>query len=182
MLIALQNVLVARISPIWVKIADFGTSKQQINTLHTRCGTQSYQAPELLALLPRKFQKKIGYTRAVDLWALGVMVHEILTSEMPFLDPETVLSGSYMESMMTASDMMPAMDLAMLCDYCYELIEFPAQSLQKHQVCAEGIDFVKSLLNPDPSARVSAAAALESPWLVGAPMPPKLQLELKTER
>ncbi|KAL0631186.1 hypothetical protein Q9L58_009953 [Maublancomyces gigas] len=54
-----QNILVASRDPLWVKIADFGTSKRSANTaLRTMCGTQGYMAPELLRLLPQRFQAR----------------------------------------------------------------------------------------------------------------------------
>lgn len=85
---------------------------------------------------------------AVDLWALGVVVHEILTSEIPFLDngnPDNTTAVS---------------------QYCCSLDPFPSQSLHASGVGEAGIEFVESLMVVDPRGRVRAAAALKSAWLL----------------
>lgn len=63
-------------------------------------------------------------------------------------------------------NMGPVIDCQLLSDYCRGIANFPSDSLRKNRVCGEGIGFVKSLLAADPNARVSAADALKSPWLI----------------
>lgn len=161
----LQNVLIASLSPISVKIADFGVSKREIDTqLRTHCGTPEYRAPEQHGFLPRELTARKSYTNAADLWALGCLVHEILTSEIPFLYREvdfgTIVSGLELEE--TAQ----ALDQTLLYEYCYGISEFPTASLDKSVIGKEGIDFVKRLLVVDPKCRPSASDALKSPWLL----------------
>ncbi len=43
-----------------------------------RCGTADYFAPEMV--------REVPYSRAIDLWALGVLTYEFLTAEAPFKD------------------------------------------------------------------------------------------------
>ena len=62
-----------------VKIGDFGISKSLNHTkamAHTVCGTPYYFSPELCKGRP--------YNAASDVWALGVMLYEMLTRRMPF--------------------------------------------------------------------------------------------------
>ena len=62
----------------YVKIIDFGFCKklslgQQTQTL---CGTPEYLAPELL--------HEADYGTAVDWWALGCVMYEMMTGRLPF--------------------------------------------------------------------------------------------------
>lgn len=171
----MQNILVACLSPIWVKITDFGISKRwQGTSLKTHCGTTLYRSPEQLGLLPRglKISTK-SYTNSIDLWALGAIVHEMLTQEIPFLD--TYVDSDPDIATMTSTQYR-AVDMDVLYGYCRGLIPFPCGSLQKYGVSEEVIEFVKSLMVVNPSERASAALAVKSPWLVridspGSPLP-----------
>uniref|UniRef100_A0A1B8Y0Y4 Protein kinase domain-containing protein n=1 Tax=Xenopus tropicalis TaxID=8364 RepID=A0A1B8Y0Y4_XENTR len=63
----------------YLKIADFGMGKTGIgygDRTSTILGTPAYMAPELV--------KEEQYTRAVDWWALGVIVYEMLLGTRPF--------------------------------------------------------------------------------------------------
>ncbi|RPD56978.1 hypothetical protein L226DRAFT_547186 [Lentinus tigrinus ALCF2SS1-7] len=62
-----------------VKVADYGLCKEEMwfgSTTSTFCGTPNYMAPEIL----------LGqcYGRAVDWWAFGVLVYEMLLGRSPF--------------------------------------------------------------------------------------------------
>jgi serine/threonine protein kinase len=52
-----------------VKITDFGFAKNVPDVTWTLCGTPDYLAPEII-------QSK-GYGRAVDWWALGILIYEV---------------------------------------------------------------------------------------------------------
>ncbi|POM78742.1 AGC protein Kinase [Phytophthora palmivora] len=76
-----------------VRLADFGLSKPGIDdwTLAmTFCGSKDYIAPEVLALCERSASASSptsrGYGKAVDFWALGCMLFEMLTGQPPFYD------------------------------------------------------------------------------------------------
>lgn len=153
----------ASISPLWVKITDFGISKRWAGTaLRTQCGTALYQAPELIGLLPRRMRPEGQlYSWSVDIWALGAIVHQILTSKIPFLELVEIEEDSGYSSL----EVEPSIDGELLLDYCAGRLDFPDASLTMHGASKKAIDFVKSLMAPDPKDRVSAGDALESAWL-----------------
>lgn len=175
-LIVLQNILIKSPSPIWVKITDFGISKKSLGTsLRTSCGTTCYMAPELIGLLPTRMKVGAGdsYTNAVDIWALGAVVHKILTSEIPFRDTytdnsTTFLSGPDLGSM---SHQSVKLDIALLSAYCRNSKRFPTECLERNNVTIDGIGFVGSLMVARPAGRVTAAGALNTVWLGGTEAP-----------
>jgi len=73
----LDNILLAMDGHI--KIADYGLCKENMyygNTTGTFCGTPEFMAPEIL------LDKKYG--RAVDWWAFGVLIYQMLLQQSPF--------------------------------------------------------------------------------------------------
>lgn len=165
----LQNVLVACIEPIWVKIADFGISKREKDTnLRTQIGTGGYIAPEILGLLPRQFGIGRSYTNAVDSWALGCLVHEILTSELPFAEEPFPISysGILPSEESSGGSTTKQIDMVLLAGYCGGTVVFPTGPLQDSHISDEGIRFLKRLLDPNPGSRMSPAEGLKSLWLL----------------
>lgn len=62
-----------------VKVADYGLCKEEMwfgNTTSTFCGTPEFMAPEILL--------EQRYGRAVDWWAFGILIYEMLLGQAPF--------------------------------------------------------------------------------------------------
>ncbi|CAG8437090.1 2387_t:CDS:10 [Funneliformis caledonium] len=62
-----------------IKIADYGLCKEEMwwgHTTNTFCGTPEFMAPEILL--------EQRYGRAVDWWAFGVLIYEMLLGQSPF--------------------------------------------------------------------------------------------------
>uniref|UniRef100_A0A7E4WCJ0 Non-specific serine/threonine protein kinase n=1 Tax=Panagrellus redivivus TaxID=6233 RepID=A0A7E4WCJ0_PANRE len=75
----LENVLLDRLGH--VKLADFGLCAENFDDkdrLKTVCGTPDYMAPEVTGWTGK------GYGRAVDWWALGIIVYELIFGTGPF--------------------------------------------------------------------------------------------------
>jgi len=63
----------------YIKITDFGFAKKRNRTC-TLCGTPEYLAPEVIRSMNQSF--------AVDWWALGILIYEMVVSHPPFEDDE----------------------------------------------------------------------------------------------
>lgn len=121
----------------------------------------------MLGILPRKYTTATNqYTNHIDIWALGAIVHQMLTSEIPFLDTfkpqesDTDFGGSSSQSSTVDS----SVDYDLLIDYCRGLIPFPSESLTTNGAGKQAVDFVMSLMVANPSGRGSATNALKHEW------------------
>ena len=59
-----------------VKVCDFGWSAETVDARNTFCGTYDYMAPEMLHNNPHDYR--------VDIWALGILLYELLHGKAPF--------------------------------------------------------------------------------------------------
>lgn len=122
-----------------VMIADFGEASAPRSGreahMHTACGGElHYMAPELVGRRP--------YTRAVDMWALGVISCLLLTGVLPF----------------SADNDADVMRLILRAD-------LPAAERGWEHVSEEAKCVIRQLLQRNPVQRLSAAELLDHPWV-----------------
>jgi len=124
----------------YLALSDFGFACRASECGKLRVGTANYQAPEVV--------RKARHGKAVDWWALGVMLVEMLAGELPFAPPREEGEGGGAKE----CDVEAATDAAVLAHpggvplRCAPAVPAGAAS-----------DLVASLLEPDPAARLGAA-------------------------
>ena len=117
-----------------VKLGDFGISKGFKNTwekAQTKVGTPYYLSPEIINCKP--------YDSKSDIWALGVLIYEMMTFKMPF----------------NASSL-PSLSLKIIKGY----YQAPPPSYSK-----DLIELVKKCLSLEPNNRPSAESILKLPFI-----------------
>jgi len=76
-----------------IRLIDFGFAKHVTDVTYTLCGTPDYLAPEIIQSKP--------YSQAVDWYALGILIYEMLAGYPPFYKEdhvelyEQILEGKY---------------------------------------------------------------------------------------
>ncbi|XP_065357479.1 cGMP-dependent protein kinase, isozyme 1 [Calliphora vicina] len=107
----------------YVKLVDFGFAKYIGNSSKTWtfCGTPEYVAPEIIL--------NKGHDRAVDYWALGILIHELLNGTPPF----------------TANDPMKTYNIILKG---IDMIDFP-----KH-ISRSAVQLIKKLCRDVPAERL----------------------------
>ena len=123
-----ENILIT--SSNLAKICDFGWCAEGNSERSTYCGTLDYMAPEIL--------KGYQYTNSVDVWALGVLLYEMLHGCPPF----NAKNDSEKSRLIRLGNFRFAEEVS---EDCRELI--------------------KSILQGDPEARPSVVEILTHPWV-----------------
>ena len=117
-----------------VKLGDFGVAKGFKNTWEkakTKLGTPYYLSPEIINSKP--------YDSKSDIWALGVLLYEMMTFKMPF-----------------NGNSLPSLSLKIIRG----IYQSPPSSYSK-----DLIDLVKKCLNLDPKKRPSVENILKLPFM-----------------
>lgn len=135
--VKLENVLIG--ADGYVKICDFGFAKKSADSrTFTKCGTDEYAPPEVVS--------GRGRSCAADWWALGILLHEMLTGRPPF-------EGTSAEDVFKA-----------ISDFSRGGV-MAAEQLQQallratEQTSEEGAAFLLGLLKARESERIGAGAA-----------------------
>ncbi|KAJ8121105.1 hypothetical protein ONZ43_g2359 [Nemania bipapillata] len=138
-----ENILVVD-KEINVKLADFGLAKiiGEESFTTTLCGTPSYVAPEILA--EGRHRK---YTKAVDIWSLGVVLYICLCGFPPFSDELYSRDFPYSLSQQIKSG------------------RFDYPSPYWDSVGDPALDLIDHMLVVDPERRFTVDQCLQHPWL-----------------
>ncbi|KAK5122478.1 hypothetical protein LTR85_004062 [Meristemomyces frigidus] len=126
-----------------VKLADFGLAKiiGEESFTTTLCGTPSYVAPEILENSNRR-----RYTRAVDVWSLGVVLYICLCGFPPFSDELYSAENPY-----TLSQQI-------------KMGRFDYPSPYWDSVGDPALDLIDRMLTVDVEKRITIDECLEHPW------------------
>ncbi|TKA64015.1 hypothetical protein B0A55_09811 [Friedmanniomyces simplex] len=129
-----------------VKLADFGLAKiiGEESFTTTLCGTPSYVAPEILEQGNRR-----RYTRAVDVWSLGVVLYICLCGFPPFSDELYSPENPY-----TLSQQI-------------KMGKFDYPSPYWDSVQDPALDLIDRMLTVDCERRITIDECLEHPWTTG---------------
>lgn len=121
-----------------LKICDFGFASQtdKSKKMITVCGSPLYMAPEVY--------KKSGYDESVDVWALGIILYEMIYGFHPLYEycDITILSKSLISN--------------------NDVIIFPSNPTVEKSC----IDLLKKILNKNCCERISLNEILKNDWLV----------------
>lgn len=129
-----------------VKLADFGLAKiiGEESFTTTLCGTPSYVAPEILEPGNRR-----RYTRAVDVWSLGVVLYICLCGFPPFSDELNTPDNPYSLSQQI------------------KMGRFDYPSPYWDSVGDPALDLIDRMLTVDVEKRITIEGCLEHPWTTG---------------
>ncbi|KAK3341595.1 kinase-like domain-containing protein [Lasiosphaeria hispida] len=138
-----ENILLVD-QDLHVKLADFGLAKiiGEESFTTTLCGTPSYVAPEILAET-----KQRKYTKAVDIWSLGVVLYICLCGFPPFSDELTTRDFPYTLSQQIRKG------------------RFDYPSPYWDSVGDPALDLIDSMLVVDPERRFTVDQCLAHPWM-----------------
>ncbi|KAL8848798.1 MAG: hypothetical protein Q9221_006176 [Calogaya cf. arnoldii] len=138
-----ENILLAD-KNLSVKLADFGLAKiigeQSFTT--TLCGTPSYVAPEIL-----ENSRHRKYTRAVDVWSLGVVLYICLCGFPPFSDELYSAENPYNLSQQI------------------KMGRFDYPSPYWDSVGDPALDLIDRMLMVDIDKRITIDECLDHPWI-----------------
>ena len=138
-----------------IKITDFGLSRilTANDEVNDPCGTPAYIAPEML-------QKFVPYNKRIDIWALGILMYQMVAGTLPFQHTDKIKQS--MQSMRVSKFKIAS------CsddeeDPLFEAIknQEPNYELQCFTKVSEHCtSLIKRLLVKDPDERISIKDAL----------------------
>jgi len=131
-----------------VKLIDFGLAKEMNEQVaRSFLGTRGYLAPEML--------QRNSYDKAIDIWALGIIVFVLLCGCLPFDDDSSrITSESAAREKFT--------------------LRFPPWATN---LSSSAQDLLHKLLDVNPKTRITAEQALSHPWVKGKSVAPNNYLQ-----
>mmetsp|Transcript_21084 Transcript_21084/g.30464 ORF Transcript_21084/g.30464 Transcript_21084/m.30464 type:complete len:427 (+) Transcript_21084:129-1409(+) len=145
-----ENLLLTNKGPnAEVKLIDFGLAKKISSdaVAHSFLGTRGYLAPEML--------QRHTYDKAIDIWALGIIVFVLLCGCLPFDD----------DSSRITSEVVARKKFALRFPRWASNLSSPAK------------DLLQKLLDVNPKTRITAEEALRHPWVTGKSATPNNYLQ-----
>jgi len=140
--VKLDNFLCVSKDSDHLKLSDFGFSRRcgpkGDGRMTDVVGTLSYTAPEVLKCI---HGRKCSYTLQCDMWSVGVSAFLLLAGEMPFSGDDAQQIRKIRAGLFTLKPELRA------------------------SMSSEGLLFILSLLQVDPSKRLTAQSALEQAWV-----------------
>jgi len=134
------------------KLIDFGLAGREGRgqAMNGFIGTPAYMAPEVAR---QQADSSKAYSSQADMWSVGATCYELLSGRRPFGTPD-------------AGDGVRDPNQVVLDRILqYQAFQKIGSALRHRSASAR--DFIGQLLHPDPNMRLTAAEALEHPWLAG---------------
>jgi serine/threonine protein kinase len=161
-----DNILIASLEPLVVKLSDFGLSKcvnDEETFLKTFCGTLLYCAPEVYpeyaSYQPggNRKRRRVGepsrkaspYDQSVDMWSFGAVLFHILCGKAPIMGRGDNKGADMLDNIMTKD------------------VNF--DPLRSAGISEEAIDFIGQLLDRNPLSRPNEKECLQHPWIRDIP-------------
>jgi cell division cycle 2-like protein len=158
-----------------LKLADFGLAReytQPSKPMTPVVVTLWYRAPELLL-----GEKKYG--PAIDMWAVGCVMAELLTNEPLFPGTTEFKQLDLMfQTLGTASERIWPGMLELEHARKWNFVNQPYNRLKQKfpRLSDHGFDLLNRLLTYDPAKRISATEALKHKWFEESPLPKDMDL------
>lgn len=156
-----DNILIQSLSPIEVKLTDFGLSKMVDSDqtfLRTFCGTLLYCAPEVyneyaefddngVRCRGKKVRRMPGqrYNHAVDIWSLGGVLFYTMTGSPPYPVKSGISYSELLTMIMTT--------------------RLNITPLQEQNISDQAVEFLCRMLQRRPENRATVAELTRHPWL-----------------
>jgi len=133
-----ENILLTKTGHL--KLSDFGLSRMidSDQMMKTLCGTPQYLAPEII--LESEGITEKGYSKAVDIWSMGVVLYIILAGFPPFGEDsfDDIKQGKY-----------------------------SFKDKRWGEVSAQAKDLISKMLTVDPTKRFTVDQIFSHPWMNG---------------
>lgn len=158
-----QNILFSFDNHVF-RIIDWGLADYDDGSEYNyNIGTKSYKAPELLFKYKR-------YNKSIDIWACGCLMANIILGIPSFFNGADNQAVLYRQA-----NFFGQRRFEKLAERYKSKIDFPYSRSQtfyeyilphtRHLITNESINFLTSLLTPEPERRIKASEALQDPFL-----------------